>query len=168
MLCARTRDVHVFLYSRQTNDGDDMTDKERLLSTLATRTHASGQQLRELIRLPMAIDLKTLLEHQIQEYLHLEYRICAEAASVGLFLRRKDPLCLLMQCKLKGFRLSLYKTSLVLRNHIIQQCTLGIRDGRKVLSCCDHQPRIRDLAQQLIDSEQACIGQLKKYIPDGT
>lgn len=145
-----------------------MTDKEYLLSTLVTRAHGSGQQLRALVRLPMAIDLKSLVEHQIQEYLHLEFRICAEAASVGLFLRKKDPLCLMIQCKLKALHLSLYKTSLVLRNHIIQQCTLGIRDGRKVLSCCDHQPRIRDLAQQLIDSEQACIGQLKKCIPDGT
>ena len=145
-----------------------MTDKEYLLSTLVTRAHGSGQQLRALVRLPMAIDLKSLVEHQIQEYLHLEFRICAEAASVGLFLRKKDPLCLMIQCKLKALHLSLYKTSLVLRNHIIQQCTLGIRDGRKVLSCCDHQPRIRDLAQQLIDSEQACIGQLKKCVPDGT
>ena len=145
-----------------------MTDKEYLLSTLVTRAHGSGQQLRALVQLPMAIDLKSLVEHQIQEYLHLEFRICAEAASVGLFLRRKDPLCLMIQCKLKALHLSLYKTSLVLRNHIIQQCTLGIRDGRKVLSCCDHQPRIRDLAQQLIDSEQACIGQLKKCVPDGT
>ena len=145
-----------------------MTAKEYLLSTLVTRAHGSGQQLRALVRLPMAIDLKSLVEHQIQEYLHLEFRICAEAASVGLFLRRKDPLCLMIQCKLKALHLSLYKTSLVLRNHIIQQCTLGIRDGRKVLSCCDHQPRIRDLAQQLIDSEQACIGQLKKCVPDGT
>ena len=145
-----------------------MTDKEYQHSTLVPRAHGSGQQLRALVRLPMAIDLKSLLEHQIQEYLHLEYRICAEAASVGLFLRRKDPLCLMIQCKLKALHLSLYKTSLVLRNHIIQQCTLGIRDGRKVLSCCDHQPRIRDLAQQLIDSEQACIGQLKKCVPDGT
>lgn len=145
-----------------------MTDKEYLLSTLVTRAHGSGQQLRALVRLPMAIDLKSLVEHQIQEYLHLEFRICAEAASVGLFLRRKDPLCLMIQCKLKALHLSLYKTSLVLRKHIIQQCTLGIRDGRKVLSCCDHQPRIRDLAQQLIDSEQACIVQLKKCVPDGT
>ena len=145
-----------------------MTDKEYLLSTLVTRAHGSGQQLRALVRLPMAIDLKSLVEHQIQEYLHLEFRICAEAASVGLFLRRKDPLCLMIQCKLKALHLSLYKTSLVLRNHIIQQCTLGIRDGRKVLSCCDHQPRIHDLAQQLIDSEQACIVQLKKCVPDGT
>ena len=139
-----------------------MADKQHLLRTLAVRTHISRQRMRVYLKLPMNIHIRTLLERHIKEYLTLEIRIYAEAASIGMYLQPPDPCYLFISSRFQKMILSFRKTNAALTRSIIRLCTLGIQDGHSVLVQCNPYPRIRELAQQLLDCEASCIHQINK------
>ena len=143
-----------------TNCGDPMADKQHLLRTLAVRTYTSRQQICVFLKLPMNINLRALLERHIREYHLLESQIHAEAASIGTYLYPPDPCYLFLSSHLQKLALSFHKSNAALSRSIIKQCTLGIEDGRSVWEQGNPYPRIRELAQQLMDCEAFCINQI--------
>ena len=79
---------------------------------------------------------------------------------MGLDLYPPDPCYLFLSSRIQKTALSFHKSNAALCCKIIKLCTLGIQAGETVKKQCSPHPRIRELAQQLMDCEASCIDQI--------
>ena len=140
------------------------TSKEILDSVLKT-TQMGQVGIRAVRNYAMNAELKKALQDQLCEYNEIEREVNAIASSRGWELKDLDPTAKIMSHMYTRTNLSFGKADSKIAAMMVQGNTRGMIKGLKNLHHAENNDsRINNIAQKLLDCENANIKQMQGFI----
>ena len=149
----------------QTEKGDKMKGSKDILSSILKTTQMGQIGIRSILKNPLHANLRTELKSQLKEYDAIEQEAHGIALSRGWKLKELDPAIKSMTNMMTRTQLSFGNIDSKAAKMMIQGNTRGIIKGYKNLNQFPStDQRVANLAQKLIDCEEANNHQLQGFL----
>lgn len=142
-----------------------MKGSKDVLSSIVKTTQMGQIGIRSVLNMPLRASLQDALRSQLREYDKIEREALSLAASRGWELKQQNPSVKHMTNMMTRTRLRFGDSSSKAAAMMIQGNTKGIIKGYKNLNqFAVPDQRITDLAQKLLQCEQANIQQMQGFL----